>query len=101
MYATYTDGQTFEFQYCIALLKVAFSGLPEGATIKQIKVNTIGPKVDGKFNPSSPADFGGTSQIITISNPVTVDIYIYLPSMDRRSCILRLLQVMKRFLRVQ
>jgi hypothetical protein len=80
MYATYTDGQTFEFQHCTALLKVAFSGLPEGATIKQIKVNTIGPKVDGKFNPSSPADFGGTSQIITISNPVTVDIYIYLPS---------------------
>ena len=79
MYASSTDGMVYEFQHCVALLKVAFVGLPQGATIKQIIVNTIAPKVDGKYNPSNPTDFGGTKKTITINNPATEDIYIYLP----------------------
>ena len=79
MYATSTDGCSYKFQHCTALLKVAFIGLPNDAIIKQIKVNTIGPKVDGKFNPSNPSDFGGTNKTITINHPATEDIYIYLP----------------------
>lgn len=79
MYATSTDGMVYEFQHCVSLLKVAFVGLPQGATIKQIIVNTVGPKVDGKFNPSNPTDFGGTKKTITINNSAAEDIYIYLP----------------------
>ena len=86
MYATSTDGKAFTFSHCTALLNVSFDGLAEGATIKQIKVNVDGAKVNGNFNPLQPAgDWGGSSKTITIkyTEPASLGdaLYLYLPPM--------------------
>ena len=86
MYATSTDGKAFTFSHCTALLNVSFEGLAEGATIKQIKVNVDGAKVNGNFNPLQPAgDWGGSSKTITIkyTEPASLGdaLYLYLPPM--------------------
>ena len=86
MYATSTDGEEFHFQQATALLKATFSGLPNDAAIKKVKVFLPNNKAKGTINLNGGALTGTDGyNLITINYATPVDAttaaYIYLPPM--------------------
>lgn len=97
MYASSSDGLSFQFNHLTAILKVSFSGLPDGATVKELVVTTPdASKVDGTIGFTETGEAG--SKVVNASitggtkNTIIIDyankrfnnpVYIYLPPMDK------------------
>lgn len=90
MYATSTNGTSFSFHHCNAILKATFTGMLEGENIKQLVVTTTSGKVNGTIdlNNGTMTGVGGDHIAIKFSaplNPATTPVYIYLPPMAAES----------------
>ena len=91
MRSSSTDGLSYSFQHCTAILKATFSNdnFTDNTKIKEVKVKTLHPdsKVDGNLNLATGEISDGSNNTITINYTTPVDaskpVYIYLPPMDK------------------
>ncbi len=87
MRASSSNGLSYSFQHCTAILKATFANIPEGAKISQVVVKTshADSKVDGNLNLTDGTISSGSKNTITINYTTAVDastpVYIYLPPM--------------------
>ena len=69
MYASSSNGLTYSFEHCTAILKATFANIPAETKISQVVVKTshADSKVDGNFNLATGAITGGSKNTITIN----------------------------------
>lgn len=90
MRSSSTDGLSYSFKHCTAILKATFANIPPGAEISQVVVTLhTDNKVDGTLDLTTGTISGGSNSknTITINYTPPVDananipVYIYLPPM--------------------